>query len=149
MSTNPSLDTFLKAARREFAFLISDFGFTEQALPDATHINPFKVTFVSDSTRVTVEGINWGVNSHVMLHCRSPAPDVPPRVPLWAIVELRAPDERESPAGQIAQLSRDSTLLRRHASDVLHGDFSVFPAAARIVEDHAAKLAKPKAAKLP
>ncbi len=146
---NPSLDTFLAAARREFAFLISDFGFTEQALPNAAHINPFKVTFVSDSTRVTVEGINWGVNSHVMLHSLSPVPDVPSRVPLWAIVELRAPDERESPAGQIAQLGRDATLLRRYASDVLQGDFSVFPAALRIVEDHAAILAKPQAAKLP
>jgi hypothetical protein len=149
VSTTPSLDAFLAAARREFAFLISDFGFAEQSLPNGRNTNPFKVAYVNHSTRVTVEGINWGVNTHVMLHSVSPASDVPPRVPLWAIVELRATDEPESPAGQIAQLHRDAELLRRHAFDVLHGDFGVFPAASRVVENHAATLATPKAAKFP
>jgi hypothetical protein len=150
VSTTPSLDAFLAAARREFAFLVSDFGFTEQALPDATNINPFKVAYVSDSTRVTIEGINWGMNSHVMVYFLSPTSDTPARVPLWALVELRAaPDDRQSPSGQIAQLSHDASLLRRYASDVLRGDFSAFPAASRIVEDHAAALSQPSARKLP
>ena len=99
------------------------------------------------STRVTVEGINWGVNSHVMLYALSHAPDTPARVPLWALVEVRAPDECESPVGQIAQLGRNAGLLRRYAFDGVRGDFSAFPAALRIVEDHAATIAKPKTIK--
>ena len=149
VSKSPSLDIFLAAARREFAFLISDFGFTEQPLPNAS-INPFKVVYISDSTRVAIEGINWGVNTQVMLHSLAPAPDAPGRVPLWALVELRAPrDERRSPNGQIAQLSHDASVLRRYASDVLRGDFSAFPAALRIVEDHAATLSQPGTRQLP
>jgi hypothetical protein len=44
---------------------------------------------------------NWGANSHVTIYPLSPAADIPPRVPLWALVELRAPpNERQSPVGQ-------------------------------------------------
>ena len=149
MSTSPSLDDFRAAARREFALLVSDFSFVEQPLPGGPSINPFKVAYINDSTRVTVEGINWGVNSHVMLYAVSPAPDAPAGVPLWALVELRTPDEGEAPVGQVAQLGRDAVLLRRYASDALRGDFSAFPAALRIVEAHAATLAKPKTIRLP
>jgi hypothetical protein len=148
VSTNPSLDTFLAAARHEFAFLVSDFGFAEAPLPE-TSINPFKVVYISDSTRVTVEGINWGVNVHVTLHSLSPRDDTPARVPLWALVELRAPRERESPAGQLAQLHRDAASLRNYASDVLRGDFTAFPAASRIVEEHAATLTQTTGRKFP
>ena len=145
----PSVKKFLTAARREFSFLVSDFGFVEEHLPIDPKKNPFKVAYTTDTTRVTVEGINWGTNVQVMLLAVTPTSNVPARVPFWAVVEVRAPHERDLPAGQLLQLTHNARLLRLYASDILRGDFSVFPAACRIIDKHAETLAQPPQRKLP
>ena len=148
MTTSPSLADFLSTARREFSFLVAEFGFTEQ--PDTSpYPNPFSVHYATPTTAVTVEGINWGCAVQVMLHAVSPLPGTPAYVPLWALVEHRAPDESQSPPGQLAQLADYASLLRRHAADVLRGTFTAFPAAQRVIDFHAAEAAKPKQRKLP
>jgi hypothetical protein len=67
----PLLADFLSTARREFGFLVSDFAFTEQADP-GPYPNPFSVSYVSSTVRVTVDGISWGHAVQVMLHAISP-----------------------------------------------------------------------------
>ena len=148
MTTNPSLEDFLCTARREFGFLTSEFGYTEQ--PDTRkHPNPFCVCYASSFATVIVEGINWGFGIQVMLNCLAPAARFPSRVPLWAIVELRAPHEGETVSGQLEQLAREAFLLRTYAVDVLRGDFTSFPAAKAIIERRAAEAVSPKHHKLP
>jgi hypothetical protein len=141
MSKPPSIKRFRDAVRREFSFLIDDFGFTEERLPRDPEKNAFKVAYANATTRVTVEGINWGENIQVMLFALSAPPDIPARVPLWAIIEVRAPQERDLPGGQLPQITRNAAVLRQYASDVLRGDFSVFPAARQLIDEDAARLA--------
>jgi hypothetical protein len=144
----PSLADFLSTARSEFGFLISEFGFIEQ--PDSgPYPNPFSLRYVSPTTVITIDGINWGFGVQVMLDSVSRLPGIPPGIPLWALVEHRAPDEGLSPSGQLAQLSYYASLLRRHAADVLRGTFTAFPAAMQIVDLHASELSKPRRRKLP
>ena len=148
MTTIPSQAEFVSTARREFGFLVSEFGFTEQ--PDTrAYPNPFSVHYSTSATAVTAEGINWGFGVQVMLHAVSPHPGTPSQVPLWALVEHRDPQESQVPSGQLAQLAHYASLLRLHAADVLRGDFAAFPAAMRVVDFHAAELDKPKERKLP
>lgn len=148
MTTSPSLDDFLSTARREFGFLVSDFGFAEH--PDRrTYRNPFSVHYESPMTAITVDGLSYGFGLQVLLHHVFPPSGAPSTVPLWALLEHRAPDEAQRISGQLLQLALSAALLRAHASDVLRGDFTSFPAAMRVVEHHAAEAAKPKKRKLP
>ena len=148
MTTIPLLDDFLRTARREFGFLVSEFGFTEQ--PDSrAYPNPFSVHYSTPTTLVTVDGINWGFGIQVMLHAVSPRRGTPPQIPLWALVVHREPVERQVPSGQLAQLAHYASLLPLYAADVLRGDFAAFPDALRIIEFHAAELDQPKQRKLP
>ena len=148
MTTSPTLDAFLSTARHEFSFLVSEFGFTEQ--PDSSaYPNPFSVHYATSTTAVTVEGVQWGVGVQVSLSHLPPIPGFLPYVPLWAIVELRAPNKGTPVSGQLQKLARDAHLLRVHAVDFLRGDFSSFEAAMSIIEREAAEAAKPKKRKLP
>jgi len=135
VTTSPSLDEFLSVARREFEFLVSDFGFIEHR--DGATANPFSVSYRSAAVAITVEGFQWGFGVQVMLSCLQPASGIPASVPLWALVQLRAPDESRVVSGQLAQLALDASLLRRCTADILSGDFTVFPAAMRVVEQSA------------
>jgi hypothetical protein len=135
VSTSPSHDEFLSTARRKFGFLDSDFGFTEQR--DSVSPNPFSVTYLSSTAAVSVEGIQWGFGVQVILTCLQPVEGILASVPLWAVVKLRAPDETHVASGQLAQLGLDASLLRRYAADILSGDFTVFSAAMRVVEQFA------------
>jgi hypothetical protein len=128
MSTIPTLNEFLSTARREFSFLVSELGFTEQS-DQGQGPNPFSVYYTNATTAVRVEGVQWGVSIQVMLICLSPATGCPATVPLWVLVQLRTGCEQPIVPGQLAQMVRDADLLPLHAHDVLRGDFSVFPAA--------------------
>ncbi len=142
---SPSLDEFLSAVRREFAFLELEFGFTDQG----SGANPFSVIYRSEATAVEEEGTQWGFGTQVMLTCLHPRPGTPRLVPLWAILQLRAPDGEQVVSGQLRQIAVDASSLRRYAADVLQGDFSIFPAAMRIAEQIAIESAKPAHRKLP
>lgn len=54
MTTSPPLNEFLECARREYRFLIDEFGFSEATQSQ----NPFEVDYTSASLLVAVEGIN-------------------------------------------------------------------------------------------
>lgn len=58
----PSRDRFKAACRAEFAFLVSDYGFTELPPEPTPYADPFKVRFVRDDLEVIIQGINYGQN---------------------------------------------------------------------------------------
>jgi hypothetical protein len=142
---SPSLAQFLEVARREFAFLVAEFSFSEvEAGPNA-----FGVRFVNSTTRVEVGGVNWGGSVQTIVSPLSPLPDVPSQIPLWALVELRAPQESLNSPGQLAQLHLHALLLRKCAAASLVGNFSDFDAAADILGRHFKESNQPKRRRLP
>jgi hypothetical protein len=149
MTTSPRLDEFLACARREYRFLVDDFGFAEAT---QSH-NPFEVDYTSDSLLVAVEGINWGFGVQILLTpLRSGSPLRRESVPLWSIARLRSPEELEQShqmSGQLALLACYAQILRSCASDVLRGDFSIFPVARDVVAQEAARSREPKKPFLP
>src|SRR5262245_2077899 len=68
----PTPAEFRAQARQAFAFLAREFGFREEAIPAGLH-NPVAVWFVNETTRVVIEGINYGVNARVAIgRCGQP-----------------------------------------------------------------------------
>ena len=148
MTKSPTLGEFLDAGRHEFGFLVAEFGFVEQSEPDS-RANPFSLCFLSATTVVRVEGIQWGLGLQVLLGRVTQISGAPSCVPLWAIIEVRAPNTERSVAGQLQQLAFYAEMLRLHAADVLRGDFSSFSAAMEVVERCAREAAKPSVRALP
>ena len=147
---NPTRDDFLRRACQEFHFLVAEFGFVEDTLPDSEDGNPYQVRYRSRTTLVIVEGINWGYGINVLLGqlgrriLRSEH-----TFPLWPVVQLRRPDLNTGLAtgDQLAQLSSWATALRESAQDVLRGDFSVRAEAEKISRDVASRQASEDRAK--
>jgi hypothetical protein len=139
---NPTLDEFLRCARREFDFLVSQFGFHEEPVSGRGRSNEYQVRYAARTTRVIVEGVNWGYGVDVRLEPkRQPILRSQIRLPLWAIVQRRNPSlyESLSVGDQLTQLAAQATALLECARDVLGGDFSVRDDVARIVEEAAAR----------
>ncbi|HJR58323.1 MAG TPA: hypothetical protein VJ813_02950 [Vicinamibacterales bacterium] len=135
MTTSPTVTEFTAAVREAFGYLAREFGFREVDPPaKELELNPFLVRFVSPTTVVQVEGINWGFAAQVIV---GPDGGQEPLLPLWAVIRLRRPDLYEevmkSP-GQLGEIRAYARALRETASDVLSGDFGVLAAAHAIVE---------------
>jgi hypothetical protein len=129
---SPSLHEFLETGRRAFGFLVEEFGFVE-----AAHArNPFGLQYRRGPLLLTVEGINWGFGVQVLfVPLENEAPVHSQAVPLWAVAKVRCGDELEVAArasGQLEQLQSHATMLRKCASDVLLGDFTVFSDARKV-----------------
>ena len=138
---NPSLEEFLKHARHAFGFLITDFGFQEETFHRGADANGYQVRYVNATTRVTVEGVNWGYGVNVLLGPkRQPLFRRADAFPLWAMVKLRRPDLYGALAigDQLAQLRAQAIALRECATDVLRGDFKVRAEVERLLGQQAA-----------
>lgn len=125
---NPTLEEFLRCARKEFHFLIAEFAFQEQALPGQRDVNEYQVRYVNAATLVKVEGINWGYGVNTLLEPRrQPIFRREISFPLWLIVKLRRPELYDTlvPGDQLDQLAAHANALRECATDVLRGDFNV------------------------
>jgi len=139
-----SADEFRVHARQAFAFL-QDLGFVETLTPTATPTNPWAVWFASPSTRILVEGINFGLNSRVAMG--SAQGERFENYDLDDLINVRRQaagdtSERSSrPAGQLVQLPYYSALLQQVGEDVLRGDHTVFPSLAARVEARRAEFA--------
>jgi hypothetical protein len=141
------VEEFRHRARHAFGFLEREFGLQEVPIP--THESPYRnkyaVWFGSPTTRVVVEGINWGMNARVALGRSGPHAAFE-NYDLGDLLAIR----RSAPAagvgnqpqgGEIAQLAWYATALREVGADILRGDHSVFPALAERVERRRAELA--------
>ena len=124
----PTPDEFRARVRSEFGFLVDTAGFREESVPSSGFHNPVAVWFATDTTRIVVEGINWGMNARVALGQASGAFE---NFDLEDLVAELAPEtdmpaaEREG--GQLTQLPRLAEWLRVFGADVLSGDFRVIP----------------------
>ena len=135
---HPTLEDFLRCARQEFHFLVVEFGGREQVLPRHRDVNPFQVRYRNATTRVDVEGINWGYGVNVWLGPRR-RPILRPEdtFPLWPMVKLRRPDLYDALGlgDQLAQLAAHAVALRQCAQDVLRGHFSIRAEVTKRIEE--------------
>src|SRR5215216_880577 len=65
--SGPTLATFREHARRAFAFLPVEYGFHEAPIPTDRFTNPYAVWFASATTRICVEGLNYGMSARVSM----------------------------------------------------------------------------------
>lgn len=143
----PSPGEFIDTARRAFAFLIEDFGFVEEPVSKRLYHNPVSVRYESPTTLVVVQGMDWGYSTSVDLGRMPQLRELDLTIPLWPIVKLRRPDIDLSVSGQIDQIAVCAHSLRECASDVLRGDFEVFPEAERLVDLRLASIREREAEK--
>lgn len=149
MTINPPLNEFLECARREYRFLVDEFGYSEVAQSR----NHFEVDYVNSTLLVSVEGINWGFGVQILLTpLRSGVAQHGEAVPLWCIAQLRCPVELEQShhiSGQLPLLASYARILRSCATDVLRGDLGIFPRARAVIDQEAARSRELKKSFLP
>lgn len=122
-------EEFKDYCRVQFGFLLEEFGFQEEIV-SGRFVNPFQVRFVSQTTQIIVEGINHGFGIDVLLGTREQyrgftyADLLAIRNPNFEFVVAKPSDTSEI---QKPQLEQGAKALREYATDVLNGDFSVFP----------------------
>lgn len=123
------IQQFRDVARREFQFLSWTFGFREMQLSDEDR---FAVQFISQTTQVLVEGIEWGLRARVAI---GRAGEHFENYDVGDLVTVRCPSLRsECPDGQLQQIAYWASALQKCAPDVLSGNFSVFPELQALVE---------------
>jgi hypothetical protein len=148
--TTPKLEEFRLQARSDFGFLCRDFGFHEVPLPldQDPYLNEYAVWFASPTTRVVVEGVNYGINARVAVG-RSGKVATFENYDLGDLLAIRRPEPAGPPSkasprnsgNQLQQLSYYAEALRDAASDVLRGDHAIFPQLAARVERRRAEFA--------
>jgi len=129
-------DEFLAVARKEFGYLVTDFGFEEDE-DRRKHLGPRSICFSSPVAAVTAEGIQVTMNVQVTITCMAPEGEEPTRIPLSTIVDQRAPGARMVAADMLGQLAHDAGLVRQHASDLLRGGANALSEANRMNEQQA------------
>jgi hypothetical protein len=136
----PNLDEFLREARQEFAFLVGEFGCQEEALP--IRGNAYAVRFVNATTRVVVEGINWGLSTRVAIGTASAKFE---NFDLGDLSALRCGELADKPSSdQRSQMRHWARVLRDCAAAalVLRGDFSIFDELQAVRDRRAAAFGK-------
>jgi len=121
----PSLEQFVEACRREFAFL-RELGYSER---DDDPDDRFRVRFSNGQLTLTVRGENWGQHAGVTL-VRADGREAP----VWWFVpeaerSTRPPFE---PTGfrQLDDIRITALTMLRYCRDVLAGDAAKFDAVA-------------------
>jgi hypothetical protein len=122
---------FRAACLWHFDYLIRDFGFKEESFPE----QQFHVSFVSQTTRIVVEGINYGFAIDIRLSDVDPTKMQYKSYALGDFLNLKGIRitmpyrEGETLSGevQVRQMKVYAPALREYASDILLGDHSVFP----------------------
>jgi hypothetical protein len=125
---HPALTKFRADVDAEFGFLEKELGFRKERGQRPS--NEFAIWFVNATTRILVEGINWGGSARVAFGSVGPL-DQFENFDLLDFAAIRCPDqvpiETGSLPGQSQQLRVLSALLRRCGAEVLRGDFSTAP----------------------
>jgi hypothetical protein len=137
-------DEFNGAARKEFGYLVTDYGYEED--PDRRKaLGPRSICFVSPVAAVTVEGFPITMSVSVTVTCNAPEGEEQMRIPLSAIVDQRAPEARSGAMELLAQLARDAALLRQHAHELLRGEEQARKDVQRLMEKEELRKAMKKA----
>ncbi len=127
-ASRPTPDEFRARVRSAFGFLVDTMGFHVEPIPTSGFHNPVAVWFANDTTRIVVEGINWGMNARVAVGRASEAFE---NFDLADLVAVREPHAEQSATdrdgGQLTQLPQMAEWLLAYGGDVLAGDFCIFP----------------------
>lgn len=152
-------DDFIEICEREFKFLVKEFGFKKTKTK--TDTDTFRIQYENSTTTVEA-GVEWREQYFYVVIGRrdrkkTKAKDRMPRPEdelvsfnLEDLLTLRVPGYIVS-SGYFAQkltrkdveriMGKYAQALRKHAADVLQGDFTIFPELEKIVrkrmKDHA------------
>ena len=127
MSSRPTLEEFIALVRSEFAFLVSEFGFTEEKLPGTQWENNFQVRFVNPACRIVVEGLGFGTSVGIKFERRAGG-----HARLLEILAARCPgafDSLRQSGDQRALLRLAASSIRQHTLDAIRGESEVYCAA--------------------
>jgi len=118
---------FLVNVRKEFEFLVNDYGFQFCCTGD------YCVEYVNLTTKVRVEGINWGLNSRVAFGTLQPKFE---NLDLFDVIfaSHKINIHIKESYNQIEQLSIYSGLIKLYASPVLTGNVDCFDEAKKRVQ---------------
>ncbi|HET6463603.1 MAG TPA: hypothetical protein VFH33_07370 [Candidatus Krumholzibacteria bacterium] len=112
----PTLDEFVAACDKAFAFLVNDYGFTRLAKP--MEFNRYSVRYRKNDLEVDVYGESYGNSTE----CQLVRGD--DRLYLSLLLPLSA--QKARPEGQLAQIATIASELQQHVSDFLSGDTKRF-----------------------
>jgi hypothetical protein len=138
---------FRAACLWHFDYLIRDFGFKEESVPE----QKFLVSFVSLTTRIVVEGFNYGFAIDIRLSDVDPTKMQYKSYAFGDLLSLKGIKitlpyhEGETLSGevQVRQMKVYAPALREYASDVLLGDRSVFPSLADCITQRRNQIESP------
>lgn len=127
-------EEFISHCKKEFGFLSQDYGFTLEPLPKEKYINEYQARFVSHTTRIAIEGVNWGFNIDIRISSINPDEMKHQSYcfnDLLTIrnVQVEIPElESDTIPGevQVEQMKKYAVLLKACAEDILKGDHSCF-----------------------
>jgi hypothetical protein len=129
-----SASDFVNSARREFEYLVSEFGFKEDMQREKIK-SPRCVCYEGPIQLVSVEGFSTTSTVQVNLTVMVGEGEDPVRLSLPALVQLRTPGAREVVTDMLKQLARDAELLRTHAAELLRADANAKAAAQKLAEE--------------
>jgi hypothetical protein len=118
--------------RKEFAFLESEYGFTELVNRPERYVNPYSILYRRALVEVLVEGISYGCGTTIEFRIKDDIANAPQDqfCVAW-LTSIRRPDlqkpEFPDKRGQLVQLPRLAKELKEVADDLLRGDLSILP----------------------
>jgi hypothetical protein len=126
---------FAEYARNAFRFLTERYGFEEERISKKDlKDQPFRVRFRNRTTWLTVEGVHWGFGVYVGLGSCDPALMREKAYNLDDLLAIRdanfqaiRPNPQDTADIQRVQIDQYAQAVRVHATDILTGDFTIFP----------------------
>lgn len=145
MASKAKIEKFRALSRQEFRYLVEDFDFVEQKIPNEESINQYQIQYANKSTFIKVEGIHYGQAIDVRIGRLKPEPwETYKHYDLEDLIGIRCtemsligPDGFSTSNDQAFQLKHYGSVLKKCAIDVLRGDFSIFPQLHDIIERRA------------
>lgn len=128
----PGKEELLAAMRREFSFLVTEYGYVELVERPERYINPYSILFRRAPVEVLVEGISYGSGTTIEFRIRDDVRQTPSdQFCISWMTTIRRPDLQvpkfPDKRGQLLQLPKLAFELKEVADDLLRGDLSLLP----------------------
>jgi hypothetical protein len=122
-----ALQHFRSVCRREFQFLVDDFGFAPSPLPKGKYVNQFQFHLSNGTITLVVEGISYGMDAMVSLEDKNGRSiGVGCLEPGWEPFAKRKKKKKKDALNQDQQIARSAVTLKDHGADILKGDLERF-----------------------
>lgn len=135
MSYRVAIEQFRNECRKNFGFLVDQYGLKERLVDREYKDEKFQVSYVSKTVKVVVLGTHWGAGVSVRIGRVVPDPwEIYGSYDLEDLIKIRAPELSlldqygfGKSVDQSLQLQHYANALRVVGDDVLKGEFGVFP----------------------